>query len=232
MFLKKIMMPRYSILRSLSRICLIFGTLLISGYAAASDTPQSSPQEESRITVGGSARIYGDWACKGSAHVTFEPGEALLPLPGFPGGIQVVHVVVPVSGFECNDSIVGNSFRKSLKEKEHPEIHFDMYSYELQGTENDAKVAGDFTIAGVTRNMELDAKVVPLPENGVGVSGSIEILMTDYGIKPPTALFGLVKVNNNVSVHFDLRVLASSKNSAELSDTLDSPQPEEGNPTE
>jgi hypothetical protein len=73
---------------------------------------------------------------------------------------------------------------------------------------------------------------VPLPENGVGVSGSIEILMTDYGIKPPTALFGLVKVNNNVSVHFDLRVLASSKNSAELSDTLDSPQSEEGNPTE
>lgn len=43
----------------------------------------------------------------------------------------------------------------------------------------------------------------------MSVSGSIEILMTDYGIKPPEALFGLIITNDNVYVKFDLRILPS-----------------------
>jgi len=201
------MITQYSVFRMLSRTLIVFAPLVFSGFAAASDAPQDLPQKESRIVVGGKARIYGDWDCEGSARVAVTPGEAREPLLGFPGGIQVVRVAVPVASFECSDSLVGNSFRDALQEKDHPEIHFDMYSYKFEDEEGAAKVTGDFTIAGVTRNVELDAKLTPLEQNGVNISGSIEILMTDFGIKPPEMLLGLIKVNDNVSVTFDLVIL-------------------------
>jgi len=35
------------------------------------------------------------------------------------------------------------------------------------------------------------------------------LLMSDFGIKPPTALFGMVKVRNDVEVKFDLIIVTN-----------------------
>ena len=130
----------------------------IPALAPALFAQKSTRPQESRITVGGSARIYGDWACKGNALVETTPDVAGVPLPGFPGGIRLVRVIAPVSGFDCDDSIIGKRLRKALKEKEHPEIQFDMCSYEIKDEAGTTRACGDFTIAGVTREVDL---VVP-----------------------------------------------------------------------
>lgn len=126
------------------------------------DTKSDNPSEKSRITVSGTARIYGDWACEGVAEVRATPGGTSEPLTGFPDGLRVANVIMPVSAFECNDSNVRNRFRQALKKEEQPEITFDMYSYNLKNGDGDAQANGEFTIAGVTKDVELDAKIAPL----------------------------------------------------------------------
>ena len=38
----------------------------------------------------------------------------------------------------------------------------------------------------------------------VRVTGSTRLRLTDFGIEPPTKFFGLVRVHNEIDVHFDL----------------------------
>jgi hypothetical protein len=40
----------------------------------------------------------------------------------------------------------------------------------------------------------------------VRARGALPILMTDYGISPPTALFGVLRTENRIVVKFDLLV--------------------------
>jgi hypothetical protein len=40
-------------------------------------------------------------------------------------------------------------------------------------------------------------------------SGAIPLLMTDFGITPPTGLFGLIRSRNEITVRFELMVSAN-----------------------
>lgn len=45
----------------------------------------------------------------------------------------------------------------------------------------------------------------------VRATGTVPFRMTDFGIKPPTAFFGLLKARDDVTVRFDLRVRQDPK---------------------
>ena len=65
------------------------------------------------------------------------------------------------------------------------------------------------TICGVTRTQQVTAKAQVLSDGYFRLSGYQSILMTDFGIEPPTALFGMIQVNNQIDFHFDLYVRVS-----------------------
>jgi polyisoprenoid-binding protein YceI len=92
--------------------------------------------------------------------------------------------------------------RNALKEKEFPQIHFQTDKYELEKNGGEAKALGELTIAGVTKPIELDATLTPV-EGGVRATGKVDLQMKDFGVKPPSLLFGTLKVANEISVKFD-----------------------------
>jgi len=49
-----------------------------------------------------------------------------------------------------------------------------------------------------------------MPDGSVMAKGLVPIKMTDYGIKPPTAIFGRVKTGNEVKVNFELTIGAKA----------------------
>jgi polyisoprenoid-binding protein YceI len=57
-------------------------------------------------------------------------------------------------------------------------------------------------IAGVEREVALDVTALR-QEAGLTVKGSIDILMTDYGIAPPKAMLGMLKTDPKVTVTFE-----------------------------
>ncbi len=190
----------------LAAIVVMGGAMAVVGYAETSAAAPNVSDQNGKVTVEGTATIYGNWACQGQAIVKATPGEALPPVSGFPGGVQTTLVTVSVHDIECGDGTMNKHLRKALKEKNHPEIHFHTDKYTLENNGGQVIATGELTIAGVTKPVELDAQLTPLPEGGVRVVGKVDIQMQDYGVKPPSLLFGTLKVANDVSVKFDTAI--------------------------
>jgi polyisoprenoid-binding protein YceI len=97
---------------------------------------------------------------------------------------------------------------KALRADKHPLIIFKLTTYDLESSPNGGvivKPAGTLTVAGVEQPVDL---VLDVREAGgvLQVHGSRDLLMTDFGIKPPTMFMGMLKTNNKVTVKFDLQL--------------------------
>ncbi|MDZ7755422.1 YceI family protein [Rhodohalobacter sp.] len=117
-----------------------------------------------------------------------------------------VEVVFDVESFDCGKRKINNDMKDALKADQYPNIRFVYKKAELDPNlpDNNFIIHGDLTLAGVTREISFIAKK-DVSENGeMRVRGNIKIFMTDYGIEPPTGLFGLIKADDELTVHFDL----------------------------
>ena len=184
----------------------VFGTLAVAGSAEPAGAASNVSDRNSQVKIEGTATIYGNWACGGQASVQAIPGKLSEPVPGFPGGVQSTMVTVAVHAIDCGDGTMNKHLRKALKEKDFPEIHFQTEKYSLADNGGEVKAVGELTIAGVTKPVELDAKLTSLPQGGVRVVGKLDIQMLDYGVKPPSLLLGALRVANGVSVRFDTMI--------------------------
>ena len=182
------------------------GASTITSFAETSDVTSNTPRPEGKITIEGTATIYGNWKCEGSASVNATPGIALEPVPGFPGGVKTTKVTVTVHDIECGDGTMNKHLRKALKEKDFPKIHFETDKYTLRNNGGAVKAFGELTIAGVTKPVELDAELSALSQGGVRVVGKTDIKMKEYAVKPPSLLFGTLKVANDITVKFDTEI--------------------------
>ena len=153
--------------------------------------------------IDGTATMVGKWACGGDAKVEAKPTDTAQPVPGLSAGVRTVVVTASVPGIECGDHTMNKHLRKALKMDEYPEIRYQAMKYTLIENGTAVQTSGELTIAGVTKPVGLGAKLVPVPEGGTRVTGTLEINMADFGVKPPSLFFGALKVANVVSVKFD-----------------------------
>jgi polyisoprenoid-binding protein YceI len=61
---------------------------------------------------------------------------------------------------------------------------------------------GKLTIAGVTRDVTMQISGTRDSGGMYFLTGQLPIRMSDYGIKPPTAMMGTIKTGNDVKVTF------------------------------
>jgi polyisoprenoid-binding protein YceI len=98
--------------------------------------------------------------------------------------------------------------KKNLREKilhteRHPTITFR--STRVNGTAESFSIEGDLTIVGVTQPVTVQGS---LAENHL--RGSASVVQTRWGIRPYSALFGALKIGDEVEVRFDLDLTSTS----------------------
>ena len=125
-------------------------------------------------------------------------------------GRVFLQVEIRVDGFECGKNRMNRDLQDALKSSEFPEITFLFGSAEIleMPSENDQafdlEVSGFLTVAGNTRNIRFNTRAFFLEANKVRAIGNTTIKMSDYDVTPPTALMGLIKANDELTVNFDL----------------------------
>ncbi|WP_433225403.1 YceI family protein [Microtetraspora malaysiensis] len=122
--------------------------------------------------------------------VTVEVDVASIEVKEGVGGIK------PLSDSDRAD-IVRNLREKVLNAREHPTITFR--SSRVDGTAEAFHVEGGLTISGATHTVTLDGRSV-----GDRVRGSTTVVQSRWGIRPYSALFGALKLSDEVGVEFDL----------------------------
>lgn len=115
-----------------------------------------------------------------------------------------------VQNFDCHNSIMTSDLRKTLKAKEFPRLNIRFLTLGRYPDENskDALMKGWVVIelAGVSRQVEVNYKVVSANRSQINLVGTQKILFSDFNIKPPSKIGGMIKTQNQLEVVFDLRV--------------------------
>ena len=86
----------------------------------------------------------------------------------------------------------------ALKKEQHPKVTF-----KLTEVKNKSTLVGSLAIAGVEKTVEIPVKMESNSE-GLKISGKKKIVLKNYNIEPPSAMFGQIIVGDDVTVNFDL----------------------------
>lgn len=167
----------------------------------------TADEEVSRIWIEGSSNvntfdcIAHEYNGKAAVHQTISNTPEEQPL--------FLKLKIEVDGFDCGKQRMNRDLKNALKADSYPEIIFTYNRADPIETENSEQsntflVQGSLTVAGVTRDISFIAEGDLLGNGKMRARGSKKILMTDYDIKPPTGLFGLIKADDELTVHFDL----------------------------
>lgn len=123
-----------------------------------------------------------------------------------PGGLKAFEVVIPAATLLSPNDDLNKNMHKALKVQQYADIRFRLRA--LESADGAYRATGWLTIAGVEKEVTLNLQVQRKAE-ALAVSGTTDLLMTDYGITPPKALLGMLKTNPKVQIRIDL-VLGSS----------------------
>jgi hypothetical protein len=117
-------------------------------------------------------------------------------------------LTLPAESLKSGKSAMDKNAYNALKTDAHKQITFQLTSARIEG--NTIRCNGKLKIAGVTKQVELEASYTTLPGGKIQCKGSKAIVMTDYGVEPPSFMFGSVTTGNEITVTFDV-VLSSEK---------------------
>jgi hypothetical protein len=99
-----------------------------------------------------------------------------------------------------------NNTYKALKAEADPEITFRLgvpvTVTAAGGKRQPVALAGQLTLAGVTRPTTLWINELSIGADSMRFVGEESIRMTDFGVKPPSALFGTLKVGPVLTINF------------------------------
>lgn len=192
-------------------ICVVFGA-----NASAQETAKVPVSPESKLWIDGTSSLH-DWTCRTQAidatiELDAKAAAELNTAP--PSALRRVHVKVPVKSLKCGHGPMDNNLYKALNADATPEISYIMANFESAAgeapTSFSLKTTGTLTISGSERPITMDVTATRLPDGSVKTTGTVPIKMTDFGIKPPTAMFGRIKTGDLVKVNFELTVAAKT----------------------
>ena len=164
-------------------------------------------QPQSRLWIDGTSSIRS-FSCKASevnASVEATGPNAIAQLLTGEKGVKTVRVNVPAEQLDCGNGTMNEHMRKAIKLSEYKSIEFRLTEYTVAHNADgiSGAIDGSLLLGGVTKPITLQA--TGKSEGGMlHITGSYDLDMTEYGLKPPTLMFGRIKVGKTVKVNYDL----------------------------
>lgn len=211
------------------RAPVLIAMLLVALAGSAAEATRLTAAAGSAVVLDGSSNVAG-WRCRGTsidaemtvattaAHLNdvidrvedgnigvwmARPELGRFPTPDF-------ELAIPVTTFRCGNRVMESDMRAALKADRHPNVAFTFrrlrggVEHDLDSGLYHATIAGDLTLAGVTRPIDVKISAQRLSRSSFRVRAVLPLRMTDFGITPPSALFGAIRARNGLTVQFDL----------------------------
>lgn len=181
--------------------------LLFTPHIQAQDLTTYQLQPDSKMWIDGTSN-KNDW----TVTATELSGFVMMDASGTVSnpGIQQTEVVVPAIKIVSNrSSIMDRLMRNALKVQQHANITYALKASEVSASTDTGytlQTTGDLTLAGETREITMSVTGEMQSDGQIRFTGSYPMLMSDYNIQPPTAMYGALRTGNEVVVHFDLLI--------------------------
>jgi polyisoprenoid-binding protein YceI len=165
---------------------------------------------DSKVYVRGTSSMH-DW------EVAFEKYDVEFSFRNSDNGkmsISNVKAVFAGASVTSENNIMTGKARDALMVREHPEIVFISDGAEnivLNEGKINGTLNGKLSLGGVSKSIDIGFSG-NVKGDRILISGSEEVNMADYGIKPPTALLGTLKTGEKVTVELRLSFLIPGSN--------------------
>ena len=183
---------------------------LVASLAAHAIASAEAPLaiDTARVTIDGTSNIHAYTASTTKVRVTRAQLGAAVAGTEFwdnvlkPGAVATFEIAIPAATLTSPKEGLDKNMHKALKVEQFATIAFALRRIEPGASPNALKAVGVLRIAGVEREVTVDL-TTERREATLVVKGSLALLMTDYGIKPPTAMLGMLKTDPKVTVSFE-----------------------------
>lgn len=157
--------------------------------------------DESTVSIYGTSNVH-DW----SEHCEDVKGAVQLTQDGENVTLQNLNFKVNVKDIKSGKSTMDNYTYEALLEEEFPTISFQSSDIVTSGTPLSLKVVatGKMMIAGDAQTTKVTASCTYSPY-GLKCSGMKVMDMTEYGVEPPSVMFGAMTVGKEVEVHYEIQ---------------------------
>lgn len=138
------------------------------------------------------------------SNVTQAKGEAIVNANK---ELQSLVVEIPVRAIKSGEKLMDTKTYETFNVDKNPNITFklvEVNSLHVEGNVVNVTVTGNLTMAGVTRKISIKSTGSATKAGVYEFKGSVALKMTDFKMSPPTAMLGLMKVGDAITLKYDV----------------------------
>lgn len=184
------------------RMLLILGFLALTTLTRAQDYVLSKTGNNVEVT--GSSSLH-NWKMDVTAYTS---GFNLVKEGSVVKNISNITFNCKARDLKSESSLMDRKAYDALKADNSPEIKFNGTSVSDLVTDNQkftGKVKGNLSLAGKTKEVEIPFSGTINNNNIVNIEAKTSMLMSEYGMTPPTAMMGTLKTGDKISVNLSLQ---------------------------
>lgn len=187
---------------------IVLSFIIASSLIAAKptgDTIQAKLRAQNgSIQIAGTSTLH-DWtekSDKGSSEATFTISNDKIT------NVSGLTFTVPAKSLKSEHTMMDNNTYKALNADNNPNITYVETGATVTPVDASTftiKTTGKLTIAGNTRETDVTATAKVNADKSITVTGSKKFKMTEYGVKPPTVMFGSIKTGDDLTISYNLK---------------------------
>jgi polyisoprenoid-binding protein YceI len=173
--------------------------LLMAVYSSSITAQSLKLNPKFNLTIAGTTNVH-DYETK----VTQMNGEIVL---NGTNQVKTLVVNIPVKSIKSKEKLMDTKTYEAFNAEKHPNITFKMtelQSLQINGADVTVAVAGNLTMNGTTKKVTLKSSGKALKSGVYQFKGAVALKMTDFNMKPPTAMMGMMKVGDGITLKYDV----------------------------
>lgn len=160
--------------------------------------------DKSILSIYGTSNIT-DFECKYEGSFESQTLRHQINFTGDSARVSGSLLPLTVDSFDCGKRAINKDFKTTLKYKEYPQINIDLKKvYPVTGIPEFAEV--NIELAGRKRLYTVQLSEELMADGTFRVQGIQNLKLSDFELDPPRPLLGLLKVRDDLEIHFDLYI--------------------------
>lgn len=171
---------------------------------------QLSPRANNLVKVMGTSNVH-DWSM--TAKQLEGTGTFSFNARGEMTDVTALRFTMGAKSLKSGKSSMDDRAYKTLRATEFPKISYQLNFATVtmvQANRYSIQTTGILTIAGKTQSFSMRVVALVNADGSISCHGSEKLMLTDYGIEPPSFMLGAMKVGNNLVIRFEFDYVKSS----------------------
>ena len=165
-----------------------------------------STTKENTVKISGGSNVH-DWTMNAQNPVCEAAFGSLTAEENIPKNLTSLSFSVNTKSLKSEHSSMDGRTYKTLKADNFPKITFKLSNAVVTPVKKNrfsVRANGTLTIAGTSKNITMMVNGEVKEDGSIQCTGQQKLKLTDFNIQPPSFMLGAMKVDNDLTIDFNL----------------------------